>query len=111
MQSRTYYLTTIESWQRESPRFTTSHYIHADPNSPFAASTKILAMVEADEGTHNSLAINPGWQEFPHALSSNPIPQSAAEVLEPHGVCAFATTFEATEVVAKNHPILRYRPL
>jgi hypothetical protein len=111
MQGRTYYLTTIESWQRESSRFTTSHYIHADPNSPIAASTIILAMVEADEGTHNSLAINPDWHEFPHALSSKPIPQSAAEALEPHGVNAFATTFEATEVVGKNHPILRFRPL
>jgi len=111
MQGRTYYITNLESWQREATRFTTSHYIHADPQAAPAPNTKILAMVEADEGTHNSLSQHPQWQELPHPLSSKPIPTSAAEALAPHGVSPFATTFEATEAIAKNHPILRYRPL
>lgn len=109
MQGRTYYLTTLREWQQASARFATSHYIHADPAAPAAAETKIFAIVEADEGTHNSLAQNPAWQELPHPLSAAIIPASAAAALSAHGVAAFHTSFEAAESVARNHPILRYR--
>jgi len=111
MQARTYYLTTHRAWLRESLRFTTSHYVHADPSTTLAPETKILALVEADEGIHNALSQNPQWQELPHPLSSKPIPPSVSEALAPQGVSTSATTFEATETVAKNHPIMRYRPL
>jgi hypothetical protein len=109
MQGRTYYLTTLQAWQTDSPHFTTSHYILANPNCIAAAETKILAMVEADEGTHNTLSQNPLWQELPHPLSPRLIPETVAEALSSHGVTAFSTTFEATEKVANSHPILRYR--
>ena len=109
MQGRTYYLTTLEAWQTEASYFTTSHYILTDANSPIAAETKILAVVEADEGTHNNLSQNPLWQELPHPLSPRLIPETVADALSSHGVTAFNTTFEATELVANNHPILRYR--
>jgi hypothetical protein len=109
MQGRTYYLTTLIAWQRESPRFATSHYIHADPKAEATPETKILAVVEADEGTHNALVQNSAWQELPHPLSSKPIPTPIAQALEQHGVSPFATTFEATETVSRNHPIMRYR--
>jgi len=111
MQGRTYYITTLESWQREAPRFAASHYIHADPQAPATPQTKILAMIETDEGTHNTLSRDPRWQELPHALAGKPIPTAAVEALANHQVSPFATTFEATEAVAKNHPIMKYRPL
>lgn len=109
MQGRTYYLTTLQAWQTEAPHFTTSHYILADLNSTAAAETKILAVVEADEGTHNTLSQNPLWQELPHPLSPTLIPETVADALSSQGVTAFSTTFEATDRVANNHPILRYR--
>ncbi len=109
MKGRTYYLTTLQAWQTEAPCFTTSHYILADANSTAAAETKILAMVEADEGTLNTLSRNPLWQELPHPLSPKLIPETVADALSSHGVTEFSTTFEATEKVANNHPILRYR--
>jgi len=109
MQGRTYYLTTLQAWQTEASYFTTSHYILADPNSEAAAETKILAMVEADEGRHNALSQNPLWQELPHPLSPTLIPETVADALSSQGVTLFITTLAATEKVANNHPILRYR--
>jgi hypothetical protein len=109
MQGRTYYLTTLQAWQTEASYFTTSHYILADPNSEAAAETKILAMVEADEGKHNALSQNPLWQELPHPLSPRLIPETITEALSSHGVTAFSNTFEVIEKLANNHPILRYR--
>lgn len=111
MQGKLYYLTNLESWQQASANFTTSHYIHAEPASAATPGTKILALVEADEGTHNSLAQNPSWQELPHPLSPAPIPQQTADTLAAHGATANTTTFELTELVAKSHPVMRYRPL
>lgn len=109
MQGRSYYLTTLSAWQIESAHFTTSHYIHADPTSAASADAKILALVEADEGTHNSLSQNPVWQELPHPLSPKIIPEAIARALSSLGVSPFSSSFETTESVAKLHPILRHR--
>jgi hypothetical protein len=109
MQGRSYYLTTLSAWQVESAHFITSHYLQADPTSATSPDTKILALVEADEGTHNSLSQNPIWQELPHPLSPKIIPEAITQVLSPLGVTPFSSSFEATESVAKIHPILRHR--
>ena len=109
MQGRSYYLTTIQAWQAESAQLATSHFIHADSDSPAIPETKILAMVEADEGTLNCLSENPAWQELPHPLNPKFIPEAVAHALSSHGVSPFNTTFEATESIARSHPILRYR--
>jgi hypothetical protein len=109
MQGRTYYLTTLQEWRKESVRFTASHYVHADLNSASTPDSRVLVMVEADEGTHNALSQSPFWQELPHPLSSKLIPETVAQALSTHGVTPFNSTFEATETVANNHPILRYR--
>lgn len=109
MQGRTYYLTTLSAWRAESAHFTTSHYVHADSTSPASSDTTILALVEADEGTHNSLAQNPVWQELPHPLSAKIIPEAIANAFSSLGVTPFSSSFELTESVAKLHPILRHR--
>jgi hypothetical protein len=109
MQIRTYFLTTIEAWQAESAQLATSHFVHADSGSPATPETKILAMVEADEGTLNSLSKNPAWLELPHPLNPKLVPEAVAHALTSHGVTPFNTTFEATESIARSHPILRYR--
>jgi hypothetical protein len=108
MQGRTYYVTTLSAWQVESAHFTTSHYLHADPRSAASPDIKILALVEADEGTHNSLSQNPAWQELPHPLSPKIIPEAIANALSPLGVTPFDSSFELTESVAKLHPIMRH---
>jgi len=109
MQGRSYYLTTIRAWRAASPQLATSHFIHAEFDSVATPETKILAMVEADEGTLNSLSKNPAWQELPHPLNPNLVPESVADALSSHGVTPFNTAFEATESIARSHPILRYR--
>ena len=109
MRGRIYYLTTLSAWETECSQFATSHYVHADPASPANPDTKILALVEADEGIHNVLSQRADWHELPHPLSPKIIPESIAQALSPLGATPFSTSFETTESVAKWHPIMRHR--
>ncbi|MFZ0036140.1 MAG: hypothetical protein WAK91_01875 [Candidatus Acidiferrales bacterium] len=112
MHGRTYYLTTLDAWQRNSPRFASSHFAHADPSAGSSAvpgATIILAFVEADEGVHNALAADPEWEPLPHPLSNKPVSARVAAALAAHGVATNANTFDVAEAVSRAHPILRYR--
>jgi hypothetical protein len=110
--SRAYYLTTLDAFRRNSARFGGSHYAHADPiHGAFAppGAALILALVEADEGVHNALGVDPEWEALPHPMTNRPVSARVAGALAAHGVASGATTFDVAEALARAHPILRYR--
>ena len=118
MTGRAYYLTTLGEWQRHAARFANSHFIVLDsntgalPNEKPAianANAKILVLIEADEGVHLSLEDDPAFEPLPHPLAQKPISVAAQAALEPLGVATGATTFDASEAVARIHPLLRHR--
>lgn len=72
-------------------------------------STRILVLIEADEGVHLSLDDDPAFEPLPHPLAQKPISAAAQSALAPHGVAPGATTFDAAEALARVHPLLRHR--
>jgi len=109
MKGRAYYLTTLEEWRRHAHRFGNSHWVAADPAAEAADSSKILVLIEADEGAHLSLERHPGFEALPHPLSEKSVSAPIAENLAAHGVAAGATTFDVAEAVGQSHPLLRHR--
>ena len=125
MTGKTYYITTLGDWQRHAPRFANSHFIvlrdayvgaFAAANAPTDetpvmpdAQTKILVLVEADEGVHLVLEDDAAFHALPHPLAQKPISDAAQAALAPHGVAHGATTFDAAESLARVHPLLRHR--
>jgi len=124
MTGKAYYITTLADWRRHASRFAHSHYITLGgviPSEPAAAgdegpllsppgpSTKILVLVDADEGVHLALEDNPAFETLPHPLAQKPISAAAQTALAPHGVAPGATTFDAAEARARVHPLLKHR--
>lgn len=107
MTGRRYYLTTLGDWQRHAPRFANSHWL-ALTDAP-DESAPILALVEADEGAHLALEDDAAFEPLPHPLSLLPISDAAQAALACCGVAPGATTFDASEAVARIHPLLRHR--
>jgi len=132
MTGKAYYITTLADWQRHAPRFANSHFVvldapgvfpvgaqHAvpgsdacldasDPSVPSGA-TKILVLIEADEGVHLALEDDAAFEPLPHPLAQKPISDSTQAALAPHGVAPGATTFDAAEALARIHPLLKHR--
>jgi hypothetical protein len=110
MTSRAYYLTTLEEWQRQSPRLAQSHWV-ALATAPGAGegAGEILALVEADEGVHLDLERHPGFRPLPHPLSAKPVPPEVAAKLAALGAAPGANTFDIAEAAAAAHPLLRHR--
>jgi len=79
------------------------------PNEASADATPILVLVEADEGAHLALEDESAFEALPHPLTQKPVSPAAQSALAVHGVAPGATTFEAAEVVARVHPLLRHR--
>jgi hypothetical protein len=112
MTSRAYYLTTLEEWQRQSPRLAQSHWVAlagAPGAGEGAGAGEILALVEADEGVHLALERHPGFQPLPHPLSAKPVPPEVAAKLAALGAAPGANTFDIAEAAAAAHPLLRHR--
>jgi hypothetical protein len=125
MTGRAYYLTTLADWQRHAARFVNSHFVVLGPGDTAAArtsdamtsrnaaipaaDTRILALIEADEGIHISIENDPAFEPLPHPLAQKPISQGAQAALAAHGVASGATTFDAAEAVGRLHPLLRHR--
>ena len=132
MTGKAYYITTLADWRRHASRFTHSHYIvldapatssvgaqHAVPGDDAwhdaghppecSASTKILVLIEADEGAHLALEDDPAFEALPHPLAQAPISAAAQAGLAPHGVAPGATTFDTAEALARVHPLLKHR--
>ena len=122
MTGKRYYLSTLGAWQRHTHRLAGSHFIVLDdapasapegnccpsPPSPSSESTRILVLVEGDEGAHLALDDDPAFEPLPHPLAQKPISSTAQAALAPHGVAAGATTFDAAEALARVHPLLRH---
>jgi hypothetical protein len=106
MTGKSYYITSLADWQRCAHRFAQSHWVTLD--APDAAA-KILVLVEADEGVHLALEDDPAFEALPHPLAQKPVSAAVQAALAPHGVASGATTFEATEVLARIHPLLKHR--
>ena len=124
MTGKAYYLTTLGDWQRHAARFANSHFVvlgSADTSEPAsnlsatenpatrAGDMKILAIVEADEGVHLSLEDDSAYEPLPHPLAQKPVSPIVQAALAPHGVAPGMTTFDATEAIARIHPLLRHR--
>ena len=71
--------------------------------------TPVLVLIEADEGAHLALQDDPEFEQLPHPLAQRSISEEAQAALATHGVGAGATMFEAAEMVARVHPLLRHR--
>jgi hypothetical protein len=106
MTGKSYYITTLADWQRCANRFAQSHWITLDTKED---ATRILVLVEADEGVHLALEDDPAFEALPHPLGQKPISESTQSALAPHGVQPGATTFDATEAAARIHPLLKHR--
>jgi len=108
MTGKRYYLTTLGDWQRHAARFANSHFVALD-DAAAADATRILALVEADEGAHLLLEDDAAFEALPHPLAQKTISDRAQAALVPLGVAPGATTFDAAEVLARVHPLLRHR--
>jgi hypothetical protein len=126
MTGKCYYLTTLGDWKRRAGSFANSHWLAVEKKSAnpmvdisardavagcphLADDTPILALIEADEGAHGALEDDQAFEALPHPLSQKPISASAQSLLSSHGVVPGASTFDAAEIVARAHPLLRHR--
>jgi hypothetical protein len=109
MTGKLYYRTTLADWQRHAPRFANSHWIALGGEVPDADNAPILVLVEADEGAHLALEDDAAFEPLPHPLAQKPISAATQAALALHGVAPGATTFEAAEIIARVHPLLRHR--
>ena len=111
---RSYYLTTLAAWRKHASRFAHSHYVclsngAAKPDD----ATQIVALIEGDEGAHNALEQDAGWEQLPHPLSQKPVSDNVHRALSQQGTGANlqpgATTLDVAEALGRAHPLLRYR--
>jgi hypothetical protein len=85
------------------------------PGVPFAHdaqppdATRIIVLVDADEGVHLALDDDAAFEALPHPFAPKAISHAAHEALAAHGVAPGSTTFDAGEVIARAHPLLRPR--
>jgi len=113
MTGRRYYITTLADWQRHAHRFANSHWLalrdDAIANRELTDATRILVLVNADEGVHLTLDDDAAFEALPHPFAPKAISHSAHEALASHGVTPGSTTFDAAEAIARVHPLLRPR--
>jgi hypothetical protein len=83
----------------------------ASSESNLSDATPILVLVEGDEGAHLALEADADFLKLPHPLAQQPIPAAAHSALASSGIALpeRATTFEAAELLARVHPLLRHR--
>ena len=137
MTGRRYYITTLADWHRHAHRFANSHWLALGnddsaasreltdatrivpdaqpPGVPFAHdaqppdATRIIVLVDADEGVHLALDDDAAFEALPHPFAPKAISHAAHEALAAHGVAPGSTTFDAAEAIARAHPLLRPR--
>ena len=125
MTGKRYYLATLGAWRRHAPRLVNSHFVilgaHPNPGTDQASAgncvafrdpndaVPILALVEADEGAHLALEDDAEVEALPHPLAQKPVSDAVRSALAAHGVPPGATTFDAAEILARVHPLLRHR--
>jgi len=81
----------------------------APPASSAPRDERILVLIDADEGVHMVLEDDPGYAALPHPLAPVSISDALQSELASHGVPPGVTTFDAAEILAQKHPLLRHR--
>ena len=135
MTGRRYYITTLADWHRHAHRFANSHWLALSNDDSAAsreltdatrivpdagahtsahdaqpsAATRIIVLVDADEGVHLALDDDAAFEALPHPFAPKAISHAAHEALAAHGVAPGSTTFDAAEAIARAHPLLRPR--
>jgi hypothetical protein len=135
MTGRRYYITTLAAWHRHAHRFANSHWLALSDDSAIASreladascavrddgtnptahhaqpspATRIIVLVDADEGVHLALDDDAAFEALPHPFAPKAISHAAHEALASHGVTPGSTTFDAAEAIARAHPLLRPR--
>ena len=115
MTGRRYYITTLADWHHHAHRFANSHWLAlSDDDSAIASrevtrATRIIVIVDADEGVHLALDDDAAFEALPHPFAPKAISHAAHEALASHGVTPGSTTFDAAEAIARAHPLLRPR--
>ena len=82
--------------------------IAANHEQPSVA-TRIVVLIDADEGVHLALDDDAAFEALPHPFAPKAISHAAHEALAAHGVTPGSTTFDAAEAIARAHPLLRPR--
>jgi len=126
MTGKRYYITTYANWKRHADSFANSHWFVLNQaqatsgseagNHRFGSAdaildndTKILALIEADEGARGNLEDDPQFEPLPHPLSERPISSLAHSALSDHGIKPGASTLDVADVIGRAHPLLRHR--
>jgi hypothetical protein len=114
MTGRRYYITSLADWHRHAHRFANSHWLALGSDDSAASrelthATRIVVLVDADEGVHLALDDDAAFEALPHPFAPKAISHAAHEALAAHGVAPGATTFDAAEAIARAHPLLRPR--
>jgi hypothetical protein len=136
MTGRRYYITTLADWHRHAHRFANSHWLalgddndvnasreltdaarivpdagaHTSPHDAQPSdATRIIVLVDADEGVHLALDDDAAFEALPHPFAPKAISHAAHEALAAYGVAPGSTTFDAAEAIARAHPLLRPR--
>jgi hypothetical protein len=128
MTGKSYYITTLGDWKRYLAAYTNSHWFalgSGDSQSRPGATagqetasseagdisdaTQIVALIEADEGTHGMLEDHPRFEPLPHPLSAKSISEDARRALAAHGIAPGASAFDVAEAMSRRHPMLRHR--
>jgi hypothetical protein len=81
--------------------------VSAAPHAQPSAATRIIVLVDADEGVHLALDDDAAFEALPHPFAPKAISHAAHEALAAHGVAPGSTTFDAAEAIARAHPLLR----
>jgi hypothetical protein len=115
MTGRRYYITTLADWNRHAHRLANSHWLalsddeHAIASREVTHTTRIIVLIDADEGVHLALDDDAAFEALPHPFAPKAISHAAHEALAAHGVPPGSTTFDAAEAIARAHPLLRPR--
>ena len=113
MRGRRYYLTTVGAWRRHAGRYAETHFVAVGAKNVAedAANdaTRIVALIEADEGAHLAMENDADFESLPHPLARMPVSQSVADALGQFGVERGDDTFGVAEKLAQVNPLLRHR--
>jgi hypothetical protein len=102
-------MNTGDAVANTSARDTQPLGISAPHDAQPSDATRIIVLVDADEGVHLALDDDAAFEALPHPFAPKAISHAAHEALAAHGVAPGSTTFDAAEAIARAHPLLRPR--
>lgn len=125
MTGRRYYFTTLGAWRRHAAHCAETHFVtvngpgaqsgdgcigsQSEEAGPTDDATRILALVDADEGAHLAMENDAEFETLPHPLARMPVSQRVGAALAHFGVAQGDDTFTVAEKLACANPLLRHR--